>query len=79
MEKENQKIYELAYFIAPLEKEEAVFIAAEKIKNLMTGHKAEIQKEEPAKRRQLAYPIKHKNTDTSVFFNSTPNQKAYKE
>jgi len=46
MDAEKQKLYELAYFIAPLEKEEAVFIAAEKIKNLMTGYKAEIQKEE---------------------------------
>ena len=60
MDAEKQKLYELAYFITPLEKEEAVFIAAEKIKNLMTGYKAEIQKEEPAKRRQLAYPIRHK-------------------
>lgn len=79
MEKENQKIYELAYFIAPLEKEEAVFVAAEKVKNLITGRNGEIQKEEQAKRRQLAYPIKHQKHGYFGVFQFSAEPKSIQE
>lgn len=58
MERENQKMYELAYFIAPLQKEKTVFTATDKIKNSV-NRIGEIHKEEPVRKRQLAYPIRH--------------------
>ncbi len=60
MGSEAKKSYELSYFIVPEIKDEEIVTHTQRIKNLITGEKGEISKEEPPYKRRLAYPIRHK-------------------
>ena len=57
-EETKQNLYELAYFISPQVKENEIVSHINKIKDLISGKKGEISKEEIPHQRRLAYPIK---------------------
>ena len=52
-EETKQNLYELAYFISPQVKEDEIVSHINKIKELVSGKKGEVSKEEIPRRRRL--------------------------
>lgn len=75
----KQNLYELAYFISPQVKDDEVASYLGKLRELITGNKGEISKEEIPHRRRLAYPIKHHKDGYFGYFHFTAPAKSTKE